>query len=358
MTKSAAVRWPNWLRRAFRPLFDPYRRYRHARLIHALRVVLGLMATVLLTSGLNLPHGEWASITMLIVIGGLQHHGNIRRKAAERAYGTLIGAALGLLIVLQQNWLNLPLLTYALMSVACGFFAYHAIGKGGYTALLSAITLFIVAGHGANPVLDGLWRTVDILIGNVLALAFSFALPLYAVYSWRYNLATALRDCAKAHTDILRGDSVHSDGHQKLMRRLNAALVQLRSLMSSVSKEVRISQTELDAIQRNLRLCISTLELLADMRPPVADSDAVNTLNESLRQENRQIRRQLIATARALQSGHSERLEKPVSEPVMGPPNPELAPALNAYCALTRQLAANVDDMRVRLAKNARKWRI
>ena len=33
-----------------RPLLDPYRRYRHAKLIHAVRVSIGLLATILLTS--------------------------------------------------------------------------------------------------------------------------------------------------------------------------------------------------------------------------------------------------------------------------------------------------------------------
>jgi len=51
------------LRRLLRPLLDPYRRYRHARVIHAVRVSLGLLATILLTTGINLPHGEWASVT-------------------------------------------------------------------------------------------------------------------------------------------------------------------------------------------------------------------------------------------------------------------------------------------------------
>ncbi len=148
MTNSRSAFIPSWLRPVLRPLLDPYRRYRHARLIHAARIAVGLLVTILLTTGLNLPHGEWASVTMLIVIGGLQHHGNIGKKSVERAYGTLIGAGLGLIVVVQQGYLEMPLLTYAMMSVMCGFFAYHAIGKGGYTALLSAITLFIVAGHG------------------------------------------------------------------------------------------------------------------------------------------------------------------------------------------------------------------
>ena len=78
---------PLVLRRLLRPLLDPYRRYRHAKLIHVVRVSIGLLATILLTTGINLPHGEWASVTMLIVIGGLQHHGNIGKKADGHAHG-------------------------------------------------------------------------------------------------------------------------------------------------------------------------------------------------------------------------------------------------------------------------------
>jgi uncharacterized membrane protein YccC len=359
MSALRSPRLPSLLRRLLRPLLDPYRRYRHARVIHAVRVSLGLLATILLTTGIHLPHGEWASVTMLVVIGGLQHHGNIGKKAAERAIGTLIGAGVGLLLVAQQAWLGMPWLTYLGMSVVCGFFSYHAIGKGGYTALLSAITVFIVAGHGDNPVTDGLWRGVDILIGIALALAFSFALPLYAVYSWRYNLASALRDCATIYGRIVSGQSVTDDEHLKLMNRLNGVMVQLRSLMPSVSKEVRISMTELDALQRNLRMCVSTLEILANTRPDASDEQAMASMQSALKTEHRHIRVQLIGMARALKSGASQRLDRTVdgsqddstlSDPVYT--------ALDGYRLLTRQLAANLDNMRQRLAKTAVHWKI
>lgn len=351
---------PPFARRLLRPLLDPYRRYRHAKLIHAVRVSIGLLATILLTTGINLPHGEWASVTMLVVIGGLQHHGNIGKKAVERAYGTLIGASVGLLLVAQQAYLGQPLLTYLLMSVVCGFFSYHAIGKGGYTALLSGITVFIVAGHGDNPLSDGLWRTVDILIGIALALAFSFALPLYAVYSWRYNLASALRDCAAIYSRIISGQSVTDDEHLKLLNRLNAAMLQLRSLMPSVSKEVRISMTELDGIQRHLRMCISTLEILGNTRPDPRDEQAMARLQLALKAQHRQIRVQLIGMARALQSGATQRLERTS----LAAPDPQAAleapvhSALDGYRLLTAQLAANVDAMHARLAKSAKAWKI
>lgn len=357
MTNSRSPRLPIWLRRALRPWMDPYRRYRHARLIHAARIAVGLLVTILLTTGLNLPHGEWASVTMLIVIGGLQHHGNIRKKSVERAYGTLIGAGLGLLVVVQQGYLQMPLLTYAMMSVMCGFFAFHAIGKGGYTALLSAITLFIVAGHGYNPISDGLWRTVDILIGIALALAFSFALPLYAVFSWRYNLASGLRDCAKVFGRIIHGQAVTADEHLKLMARLNGTMLQLRSLMPSVSKEVKISMVELDAIQGHFRMCLSTLEILANIRPESLDDAAGPEWKARLDAEFRQTRRKLIGMARALQTGATERLDRSTesSLPDMGYPIPV---GLTGYHLLMLQLASNLDGLQQRLAKTARRWKI
>jgi uncharacterized membrane protein YccC len=295
---------------------------------------------------------------MLVVIGGLQHHGNIGKKAAERAIGTLIGAGVGLLLVVQQAWLGMPWLTYFAMSVVCGFFSYHAIGKGGYTALLSAITVFIVAGHGDNPVTDGLWRGVDILIGIALALAFSFALPLYAVYSWRYNLADALRDCAAIYGRIIKGESVTADEHLKLMNRLNTVMIQLRSLMPSVSKEVRVSMTELDAIQRNLRMCVSILEILGNSRPNADDAEAMAHLQSALKAEHRQIRVQLIGMARALKSGASQRLSRPAESPSDSTLDAPVYSPLDGYRLLTRQLTANIGEMRQRLAKTAPRWNI
>ncbi|MEG5264438.1 FUSC family protein [Pseudomonas sp. JDS28PS106] len=355
MTNSRSAFIPSWLRPVLRPLLDPYRRYRHARYIHAARIAVGLLVTILLTTGLNLPHGEWASVTMLIVIGGLQHHGNIGKKSVERAYGTLIGAGLGLFIVVQQGYLEMPLLTYSMMAVMCGFFAYHAIGKGGYTALLSAITLFIVAGHGYNPISDGLWRTVDILIGIALALAFSFALPLYAVFSWRYNLASGLRDCAKVYGRISQGQPVTADEHLKLTARLNSTMLQLRSLLPSVSKEVKISMVELDAIQGHFRMCLSALEILANIRPANLDETAGSALKASMDADYRQIRRQLIGMARALQTGATERLKR-TTDTTLESETP-VPPELLGYHLMNVQLAHNLDGLQARLAKTAKRWK-
>jgi hypothetical protein len=141
------------------------------------------------------------------------------------------------------------------------------------------------------------------------------------------------------------------------MGRLNTVMVQLRSLMPSVSKEVKISMTELDAIQRHLRMCVSTLEILGNTRPDANDPEAMARLQSELKAEHRLIRVQLIGMARALKSGSFQRLSRPMELPDSTLDAPIYNP-LDGYRLLIRQLASNIGEMRQRLAKTAPRWNI
>lgn len=343
---------PGPLRTLLRPLTDPYRRYRHAKLIHGMRVGLGVLLCLFLTRWMDLPHGEWASISLLIVIAGLQHHGNIRKRAAERAMGTVIGAVYGLFVIVEQSYLGMTWLTFTLMAAACAVCAYHAIGKGGYIALLSAITLVIVAGHGTNELADGIWRAINVLIGIALALLLSFALPLYATYSWRYGLADMLRGCAKLYTRIASGRPVSNQEHLRQMAALSAQLVRLRSLMPSVAKEIHVPASELEAVQRDLRICISSLEILASLAPVTPTGLPAG---RSLGSEHREVIAALVAMARALKSGSIARLGPPPdahSEMLRLSGNGE------APLSLSDTLQNRVQDLRGRLAAMAPRWNV
>lgn len=250
-----------YLRKTTDILLDSNRKFRQARLFHALRVALALLVSIALTTGVHIPHGEWATITVLVVIGGIQHHGNIRRRAGERGLGTLIGALVGLTLILLQSWLRSPLLTYLLLAVICGYCAYHAIGKGGYVALLSAITVVVTAGHGEQNIADAFWRTCDVFIGTAVALVFSFALPAYASYMWRMRFARLLRSCEAVHVKIRQGVAA-SALHEALLG-LGTQLIPLRGLIPSVAKETGVPVAELEEVQHAGRLCISALELIA-----------------------------------------------------------------------------------------------
>ena len=142
------------------------------------------------------------------------------------------------------------------------------------------------------------------------------------------------------------------------MGRLNTVMVQLRSLMPSVSKEVKISMTELDAIQRHLRMCVSTLEILGNTRPDASDPDAMAHLQSALKAEHRLIRVQLIGMARALKSGVSQRLGRPVEGLPDSSLDTPVYSSLDGYQLLVRQLAANIGEMRQRLAQTAPRWNI
>ena len=284
-----------------RVVVSPYYRYRHARVLHAVRVGLAMLASILVTTGIDVPNGIWASVTVLVVIGGLQHHGNIRKKAADRALGTMLGAFVGLLLIAQSHVIGSAPLTHLLMSIAAGVCGYYAISSAGYIALLTAITICIVAGHGDSTIATGLWRTLNVMIGIVVALAFSFALPLHATYSWRYLLARNLRDCARIRERIARGEPLDVEAHVAAFASMNGRLVKLRSLMPSVAKEVDIPLKRLEAIQRMHRSMLSALEMMstsAAVHPsvPIAEGE-----------DARIVRAALLRMARALRFGSAAR---------------------------------------------------
>ena len=348
--------------RVLRSITSPYYRYRHAKLLHSVRVGLAMMVSILATTGINIPHGIWSSVTLLVVIGGLQHHGNIRKKAAERAAGTLLGATIGLALILQQNLLFGSLwLTYVLMSIVAAICAWYAIGKGGYIGLLTAITMCIVAGHGDNLIDTGLWRTLNVLIGIVIALAFSFALPLHATYSWRYGIAANLRDCARIYSRLREGETISEDEQVQRFLAINKQLVQLRSLMPSVAKEIDVPQAKLDEIQRLHRSVLSSLELLATGPLMRADAAARAAYARECGVEVHAVRAILLAMARGLRFGRATHFGIPAASPLApacGDAAFNLPPDLQGPYWLGQRLAEQVDRLRALLLETEPNWNI
>jgi uncharacterized membrane protein YccC len=340
-----------------RPVLDPYQRYRHARMIHAGRIAFGILLSLSLVGILDLPHGEWSSVSFLIVIAGLHHHGNIRQRAMERAFGTVIGAAYGLFVIALHNYVGLTWITYLAIALACGVCAYHAIDKGGYIALLSAITLVIVVGGGTNTWIDGLWRAVNVLIGIGLALLLSFVLPLYATYSWRYKLADALNGCATLYERITSNAHESDEQQLKEMAALSSMLVQLRGMLASVSKEVGIPKAQLEGIQRSLRISISCLEMLASAANALPLATEQTDTDDALQIEHRHIVETLHGIARALTSGTSSRLVTCVLPEAS--PLPACVPLpMAGYVSVTRTLAIEIEGIRKRLADTADHWNV
>jgi len=334
------------LPRLFRWISEPAERYRHARLLHGVRVALAMLTSIVITTGIDIPHGIWASVSLLVVIGGLQHQGNIRQKAFERALGTALGAVIGLAWVAQYALIGSSALTYALLSITAGICGYHAIGKGGYIALLTAITMCIVAGHGEDSIGIGLWRTANVLAGIGIALLFSFAFPLHATYSWRHSLAMNLRGCARLCKRLLAGAPMTAEQQVEAFSTLSSRLVVLRGLMPSVAKESHIPLARLEEIQREHRSLMGALEMLAAATVAEAMPDPHAAGGQALRGEADAIRRRLLSLARALRSGRFEGLlaEPAADEPA--PPRDALAIPSNGPAWLLVQIAGQSGRLR------------
>lgn len=329
-------------------LRSPYYRYRNARQIHTLRVTAAVLLSILVTVGLSLPHGFWATITVMIVMGGLQHHGDIRKKAGERALATGMGAALGWLVILQYHALGLPVLTYLLLALLAGGCAYFAVGKAGYVGLLTAITLFVVAGHGDNQISAGMWRTLEVVLGTGIALTFSFAYPLYAVYDWRFKLADNLRECARMYPRVMVGPAMSASEQIAALAPLNARLVQLRSLILPASHELHVPAARLEEIQRLHRVLLSTLETLAGSSVQRHASGEWGAPFVDVFTHHSRVQRLLLAMARSLRSGHVKHLQKILDDVDNIPQRPEpdgLPEALRGAYWLAQQLSVQLRPM-------------
>jgi uncharacterized membrane protein YccC len=348
--------------RATRALASPYYRYRYAKVLHGVRVGLAMLVSILVTTGIDVPNGIWASVTVLIVIGGLQHHGNIRKRAAERALGTALGAIIGLLLLIQLDLIGSRPLTYVLMSVAAGICGYFAIGRPGYVALLTAITICIVAGHGDSTIATGLWRVLNVLIGIAIALAFSFALPLYATYSWRYLLARNLRECARVYMRAATGVPMEPDEQLATFAALGERLVKLRSLMPSVAKEIDIPLKQLEEIQRLHRSLISALEMISMAASAEPGRTSLTVSTGKRNSQAYAVRATLLVMARALRFGVHARDWMPVDSR-QTPDSASTSAALDSSAHsgpdwLCQRFAEKVERLRALLGQTEAQWNI
>ncbi|SDI19081.1 FUSC family protein [Pseudomonas panipatensis] len=345
----------------FRRLANPYSRYRYAAWIHCARVGLALLASMLLTSGIDLPHGLWASVTVMVVMGGLVHQGTIRGKSYERILGTLLGAAVGLGVVVAHDLTGSYALIYLLMALFGAVAAYFAIGRAGYVALLAGITLFIVAGHGDNGINEGLWRTLNVLLGVALALLFAQIYPLRAVYVWRYLLSDNLRACARLYGQLSSNSDVRAEHFAEQLEELDRRLVAARAHLAPVARETAMPVRDLELIQRTHRAIMGTLESLIASRQFAAQGGDIEPIPASLDAHRQAIVRLLLQCAHALKFSRAARLLQICQSLERLPPRPHnLSESFEkqGFYWLTLRLYEQVERLSRLLAGNAAHWNI
>lgn len=279
------------------PFVEPYVRYQHADILHATRLGTAVILALLVNKITNLPHGEWTTITVFIILGLLQYQGAIYTKAKERVIGTLlgIGTALGVLWFNQNAgaWLWVD---YALIGLLSGIIGYLAVRQLGYTGLLTGITmLMIVSDLGNNSIgQDGIYRALNILLGTGVSVAVTLILPLKSTLMWRFLLSSNLDACSSLYAGVGHHidatDGVVDDSNQKLnpaafpvrevpvdralvtaLQQINKRLLAVRPHIAATASESGIEKETLETIQRTHRNIIGTIDLLLSAAPRLAN---------------------------------------------------------------------------------------
>ncbi|UNK05247.1 FUSC family protein [Psychrobacter raelei] len=192
--------------RLIAPLFEPYARYLHADLLHSIRLGVAVVSSLIFSKVTQLPHSEWATITVFVILGLLQYQGAIYTKAKERILGTLLGIVVGLGLLWinhhVQGYLGIAWLYYVLVGLISGIIGYYSIKQLGYIGLLTGITMCMVISSHNSIGPDGIARAFNVLIGTLFAVVATLILPLKSTLMWRFLLANNLEACANMYDGV------------------------------------------------------------------------------------------------------------------------------------------------------------
>lgn len=278
------------------PVIEPYARYQHADILHAIRLGTAVVLALFINQISGFPHGEWTTITVFIILGLLQYQGAIYTKAKERVLGTLLGiVAAAFILWSNQSIGDWPWTEYILIGLISGIIGYFAVRRLGYTGLLTGITMLMIVSslHQDEVVQEGIYRALNILIGTGVAVAATLILPLKSTLMWRFLLASNLESCSHLYAGV--GDHIDSadegvDGTVKPvntaaplaseipvnktlvteLQQINKRLLAVRPHMAATISESGISKEKIETIQRTHRNIIGTIDLLLTAAPRLA----------------------------------------------------------------------------------------
>ena len=288
------------------PIIEPYARYQHADILHAIRLGVAVLTALLLNRLTHLPHGEWTTITVFVILGLLQYQGAIYTKAKERVLGTVFGVVVGLgFLWLSQDIDTWLWLYYLLIGIISGIIGYVAVKQLGYIGLLTGITmLMIVSSPNHNNITqDGLYRAFNILLGAGVAVAATLILPLKSTLMWRFLMASNLDACATLYANVGHHIDVdtlvikpktHYENDGKLqivytahshaiadtpvdktllksLEEINKRLLAVRPHIAATASETGLDKDTIETIQRVHRNIIGTIDLLLTAAPRLAN---------------------------------------------------------------------------------------
>ncbi len=254
--------------------------YRYFRAIHALKLGLALLIAVTINAIWAPPHFIWSMVTIVIIMMSLPQVGGAIEKSLQRAIGTCLGSAYGVLLVatIDSYWLIMGLLI-----VGVTLICFIAAGRYSYAYLVAGFTIIIVVGDANHDVTEALWRSANILFGCIIAILVSlFIFPIKAKQDWRSQLAKAIEGMASVLAKHLQADANHGlDFREELKTAMKAVLTQRKLFFSLEWESQTLKKHKLllaELVDKQIRL-ITLLELLSLSRIQETDKEAYHQIN-------------------------------------------------------------------------------
>lgn len=302
-----------------------------AELRHALRVVTAVVAAFVVVKLLGLPQGWWAVITALLVVQ--TSVGGSLKAALDRLWGTIAGALYGALVAITIPHATDIGLAFAIAAAILPLAYLAAVNPIFRVAPVTAlIVLLPIYGHAASPLISALDRVFEIIIGNIVALAVTFAILPTRAHS---QLCEAAARVASLNADLMDRliDGLTNDagrqGVPRLHARIRSALKQTETAAEEAARErkMRVSDDrDPEPVVRTLNRVRLDLVMVgrAAVKPlPAAILGDFTPLLSTLRQDAGAVLRGISASLRAR----------------------TIAPALDDYQASARVLSQAIEAL-------------
>ena len=172
--------------------FHQLTRARRGDFRHAIRVAVACAATYAIMRIFNIPGGQWAVFTTIIVIQ--TNIGGTIVQAVERLIGTMVGAAAGAAAVYAQETTQIDVVLVLTLLVAVVAFA-AASRPTLRAAPLTAAIMLVAHPLGLDPATAAVYRVGEIFLGGVIGVAATLLIfPAHAHAAVVSKLATVLTE--------------------------------------------------------------------------------------------------------------------------------------------------------------------
>ena len=302
----------------------------------SVRLALAAISALAIAYWLELQEPQWAILTVYLLTQSTA--GAALAKGAFRLFGTLVAAAVGLLIV--KLFSQGPILLVgaaALWIFACYYGATRMTNFAAYGFMLAGYTGLLVTFQGAaDP--SGAWsvainRATEISIGIACAsLANGLILPAYAGAQLRTLLAKTFGELAAHAAAALRG-ATSLDAFMGQRREVLAKIVKFDALRSFTRFEAREMRADAAALDAALREALATVAAARSLDLRLADFRTRGAVDEAVAMHLLPALNTAIATLEQVSRA-------PVTPAGLASGRADLAPARRRLAAAERNLEA------------------